>query len=76
MFTLTGAWSRVAPGGVLSKVMVTVTVGVLFDPPPLEAHGDTSAGAGAPAPLPLPFGQVATSPTVAHPAADAGGAVG
>ncbi len=47
MLTFTGAWSRVAPGGVRSKVMVTVTVGVELLPPlpllPADEHGDWTA---------------------------------
>src|SRR5580704_10997068 len=66
MLTFTGAWSKVAPGGVLSKVMVTVTVAADEVPDPLDSHGDWPAEplAPPPAPMPLPPGQVATVPTV------------
>ena len=40
MSTFTGAWSKVAPDGVLSQVMATVTVGVDEVPDPLDSHGD------------------------------------
>src|SRR6516165_3999347 len=63
MLTFTGAWSRVAPGGVLVKAMVTVTVGVELLLLPLDEHGDWSAEL-PPVPVPLPPGQVATLPTV------------
>ena len=66
MLTFTGAWSKVAPGGVLSRVMVTVTEGVAAVPDPLDSHGDWSAEPlpPPPAPMPPPPGQVATVPTV------------
>src|SRR5580700_11877979 len=70
MLTFTGASSRLAPGGVASSVMVTVTVaGELLPPPPLlpaDAHGDWPGAPPPPpaVPVPLPPGQVATVPTV------------
>src|ERR1700756_1065581 len=68
MLTSTGAWSKPAPGGVRSSVMVTVTVGVDVLPLPLAAHGDWSAappplGPPLPVPIPPPLGQLATFPT-------------
>src|SRR5580692_185499 len=65
MLTFTGAWSMAAPGGVLSRVMVTGTVGVEVVPDPPDSHGDWSAEPSPPpAPMPPPPGQVATVPTV------------
>src|SRR5580704_14007381 len=65
MSTFTGAWSKAAPGGVLSRVMVTGTVGVEVVPDPPDSHGDWSAEPSPPpAPMPPPPGQVATVPTV------------
>ena len=43
MLTFTGASSRVAPGRMLSKVMVTGTVGVDEPPDPPDEHGDWAA---------------------------------
>src|SRR5580704_4968857 len=65
MSTFTGAWSKAAPGGVLSRVMVIVTVGEELVPDPPDSHGDWSAEPSPPpAPMPPPPGQVATVPTV------------
>ena len=69
MLTFTGAWSKVANSGVLSKVMVTVTVGVELVPLPPDEQGDWAAVllplvAPVPDPVPPPPGQVATLPTV------------
>src|ERR1700683_5218390 len=59
MLTFTGAWSRTDPGGALSKVMVTVTVGV-------ELLVLDEQGVSPPDPLPVvpSPGQVAAVPTV------------
>ena len=67
MLTFTGAWSKVASRGVLSRVMVTVTVGVELLPLPAGRAGRLSrrrAGPPLPVPMPPPPAQVATLPTV------------
>src|SRR5580700_3848253 len=69
MLTLTGAWSKVADSGVLSKVMVTGTVGPEVLPLPPDEQVEVLAEllpACAPVPDPVssPLGQVATLPTV------------
>src|SRR5579872_213235 len=67
MLTFTGAWSSLASSGVLSRVTITVTVGVELLPVPPDEQGDwpaEPAPAPPPAPMPPPPGQVATLPTV------------
>ena len=69
MLTFTGAWSRVAPGGVLSRVMVTGhrrAWSCCRCRSTSTATGRPSCAALAPLPVPVPPppGQVATLPTV------------
>ena len=69
MLTFTGAWSKVADSGVLSKVMVTGTVGPELVPLPPDEQVEVLAEllplcAPVPDPVPPPLGQVATLPTV------------
>ena len=69
MLTFTGASSKVANSGVLSKVTVTGTVGPELLPLPPDEQVEVLAEllplcAPVPAPVPPPLGQVATLPTV------------